>query len=308
MTRQQVIVLAGPTAVGKSTFLYDHLSEFPLYVLSADSMQVYRQADVLSASPSESKLNLLPHAGINEKAPDEESSVHEFLRRAKRREEELGPGGRILTVVGGTPLYLRSYLYGLDELPPPDEEFRSRLRRRAEREGRERVHERLATIDPQAAKNIHPNDLKRTIRALEIHHQTGRTKTELTSGEDELRPGIEPLILGLRRPAEELRSRIRRRCERMLEEGLVDEVKSLRAMNPSRTLRQAIGYEEGCRYLDGEIDRDELFDELESNTWEYARKQMTWFRQFPMEEWYHPDHQEEELIDAVEHLTKRAAC
>jgi len=211
----------------------------------------------------------------------------------------------LLAVVGGTPLYLKAFLYGLDELPPPDEDFREQLREQAEREGRAAVHDRLKDVDPTAAGNIHPNDLKRTIRALEIHHQTGRTKTEITSGDDTVRPEIDPTVIGLRRPDDELQDRIRRRCDRMIEHGLVEEVQELLQGDVARTLRQAIGVQEVQNFLDEDGTREELLEELTTNTWQYVRKQRTWYRQFPVRAWHHPESDRKEIVHHVEQLAQR---
>jgi tRNA dimethylallyltransferase len=286
--------------VGKSSFVYGHLSPEQNYVISADSMQIYRSFDVATATPSPEERERFPHAGVNEKDPSEEYSVREFLDRADRAVEEAHEADRIPLVVGGTGLYLKTFLHGLSEMPPANEAFRERLREEADETSRQAIHERLEDVDPTAAENIHPNDLKRTIRALEIYHETGRTKTELieTQESEGFRDGLEPTIIGLKRPMKELRRRIERRTASMLESGLVEEIRRLRnEWDVSQTVRQAIGYEEGVRYLDDEIDRETLAEEISNNTYQLARKQMTWFRQLPVETWYHPDDERGALID-----------
>lgn len=268
-------------------------------------MQVYRGVDVMTATPSSDELDILPHSGINDLSPADDYSVKDFLSRAQRAGKRAREAGHLLTVVGGTPLYLKAFLFGLDELPPPDEDFRQQLREQAEREGRAAVHDRLKDVDPTAAGNIHPNDLKRTIRALEIHHQTGRTKTEITSGTEEVRPEIDPEVVGLRRPDEELRARIRDRCDRMIQHGLIEEVRELLDGEVARTLRQAIGFQEVEAFLEDDLTREELAEEMSTNTWQYVRKQRTWYRQFPVREWYHPEADRKEIVNHVEQLAQR---
>ncbi|MFB6346102.1 MAG: tRNA (adenosine(37)-N6)-dimethylallyltransferase MiaA, partial [bacterium] len=161
-------------------------------------------------------------------------------------------------------------------------------------------HDRLKEIDPTAAENIHPNDTKRVIRALEIFHETGRTKTELTSGQDTIREHLDPTVIGLKRPRSELKERIRRRIDRMIDDGLIEEVKSLREeWDVSKTLRQAIGFRSVSQYLDGSLTKDEIKDTMYSRTKELARKQMSWFKKFPVDDWFHPEHDHEELIAAL---------
>ncbi|MFB6355073.1 MAG: tRNA (adenosine(37)-N6)-dimethylallyltransferase MiaA, partial [bacterium] len=220
--------------------------------------------------------------------------------------QEARDNGRIPVVVGGTALYIRAFLYGLDEMPGRDEALRDRLREQAEEHGSEHLHERLCSFDPEAAKQIHPNDLKRIIRAIEIFEVSGQTKTELTSGNNEIRSAINPFIVGLNREREELRTRIRERVEKMLDRGMIDEVKALnQEWEVSRTLKQAIGYREVQRYLDNEIDRDELVNDIVSNTSEFVRKQMNWFEKFPVDEWFHPDRDHKELIETFESNLER---
>ncbi len=288
--------------------MYGALSSFPLHVISADSMQVYRYFDVGTATPSPERTDLFPHTGINDIDPSEEYSVARFLEKADRAVADSQDRGRLPVVVGGTGLYLKAFLYGLDEMPPRNERLRQRLRRRVDEHSREHLHGRLREVDPRAAEKIHPNDVKRVIRALEIYYQTGRTKTELTGGETTLRGGIDPVILGLDRPRAELRDRIHRRAESMVEGGLIEEVRRLRSeWDPSRTLRQAIGFGETIRYLEDEIDRSTLVERITDNTIGFVRKQRNWFQKFPVRGWYHPDEDREELIHHIESQCKQFA-
>lgn len=311
MTKQRCLVLLGPTAVGKSSFLYDTLSPEDYYVISADSMQVYREFNVGTATPEPAVLDQVPHAGINEITPSEEYNVNRFLRLADAGLEQAEMMERMPVIVGGTGLYLKTFLYGMDEMPPANESFRQSLREEARKTSRQAIHDRLAEVDPKSAELIHPNDLKRTIRALEIYHETGQTKSELIEQQDDeptIRSKIEPMVIGLTRPLDELRGRIRRRVENMLENGLVEEINRLREeWDVSETVRQAIGFSEVVKFIENGFDRDELINEMSDNTYQFARKQMTWFRQLPVDSWYHPDDDREELIDHIGSIFERTA-
>lgn len=301
-------VILGPTAVGKSSLLYRDLGDCPFHVISADSMEIYRGFDVATETPSSSNLARFPHTAVNELDPSEDYSVADFLDRADRALDRVAPTDRVPVVVGGTALYLKAFLYGLDDMPPANPDFRERLRERARGRDDDFLHRRLREVDPDAADAIHPNDQRRLIRALEIYHETGRTKTELTRGERTIREEISPVIVGLNRPREELDRRIRRRVEGMLSRGLVDEIAELRErFNPGQTIRQAIGYDAVCRHLDGRIDRGEVVESMVEKTRELVRKQMSWFRRFPVDGWYHPESDRGELIQTVESKLERTA-
>lgn len=273
-------------------------------------MQIYRSFDVGTATPDPSELERFSHHGINEKSPAEEYNVNEFLEIADHGIKQAASQGRVPIILGGTGLYLKNFLYGMDDMPPANEKFRRRLRREAEETSRQAIHDRLREVDPQAAEQIHPNDLKRTIRALEIYHETGRTKTELIEqqGEETIRPEVAPRVIGLRRPMDALRTRIRQRVNRMIEQGLIEEVNRLREeWEVSETVKQAIGYSEVVDYLNDELNREQLVDTMTDNTYQFARKQMTWFRQLPVDTWYHPEENREELIEDIESIRERTA-
>lgn len=295
----QCTVLLGPTAVGKSNLMYSEFSELSLHVISADSMQIYRHFDVATATPPETDRNKFPHTGINEINPDDDFSVSEFLEMADRACKEAVENDRHPVVVGGTALYIQSFLYGLDDMPDKNPEYRRQLRREAEEKESDYLHQRLQSIDPDAAEKIHPNDKRRIIRALEIYHETGKTKTELTST-DEIRSQYEPTVLGLTRSREELDDRIESRVEQMLENGLIEEIRALKQdWDVSKTLKQAIGFQSVSDYLDGKISYSEIGELMVDRTRNLVRKQESWFKKLPVTEWFHPDHDNEELIDTV---------
>lgn len=285
--------------MGKSGFLYENFPDAPIHVIGADSMQVYRHFDVATATPTEDERNKFPHSLINEVDPSEGFSVTRFLERADEACREAREAGRHPILVGGTALYVRTFLYGMDEMPEKNPEFREEMRELAEETSRQHLHEKLEEIDPEAADSIHPNDRKRVIRALEIHHETGRTKTELSS-EDTIRPSIDPTVIGLRRDREELDERIGERIDRMLERGLVEEIRELRAdWDVNETISQAIGFRSVSEYLDDKIGSDEMVETIHDRTYQLVRKQETWYKKIPVDHWFHPEREKEELIATV---------
>ncbi len=264
-------------------------------------MQVYRGFEVATATPPADILNNIKHSGVNELEPSENFDVSTFLELADRATETALESGRLPVLVGGTAMYIQKYLYGLDEMPGANPEFRRRLRQRAKEAGRQQLHQELLEVDPQAAENIHPNDLRRVIRALEIYHETGRTKTELTSGEQQYRADLDPLLVYLKRPREELYSRIRKRAEKMIEQGLVEEIDQLRGRDHlNRNIKQAIGFAEGLGCLRGELTKEEAIENITRRTKQFARKQIRWFDRMPADVSGHPETDREELIRVIE--------
>ncbi|MFP4686546.1 MAG: tRNA (adenosine(37)-N6)-dimethylallyltransferase MiaA [bacterium] len=301
MSRTDCLVVVGPTASGKSSFLYNNFQDYPLYIISADSMQVYSGFDIATATPSAAELAMFPHAGINCLSPTENYNVADFLELCQQAFRDAGAAGCFPVVVGGTALYIKTFLFGLDEMPAADSEYRARLREQARKAAPDFLHEKLKKIDPAAAQKIHPNDWRRIIRALEIFHLSGKTKSELISENDKIRPGINPLVIGLNRPPKELKKRIRLRVEKMFDQGLAGEIESLREeYSLARNLRQAIGFPEVEKYLAGKIDKETLVAEMTASTWQFARKQMTWFKRLPVEKWYHPEEEKKELKKRIE--------
>jgi tRNA dimethylallyltransferase len=244
-------------------------------------------------------LNDLPHTGINELDPNEEFSVSAFLEMADRACVEAVGEGDHPVILGGTALYLRTFLYGLDNMPDKNPDFRRKMREFVADNSSQALHDRLKTVDPTAAENIHPNDTKRVIRALEIHHETGQTKTELKS-ENTIREAINPEVVGLSRPREELDARISKRVDKMLNDGLIEEIKELKKRwTLSTTLKQAIGFQSVTDYLDGKIDLDKVRETMVDRTRNLMRKQESWFKRFPVQNWYHPENDLEELMTTV---------
>ena len=277
--------LSGPTASGKSDLGVALARELAAEILSVDSMAVYRGLDVGTAKPTAEQREGVPHHLIDLVAPGEPFSVARWLAAAAAAVADCRRRGRRILFVGGTPLYLRALRDGLAPLPAGDPEFRRRLAEEAAAEGTAALHARLAAVDPAAAARIHPNDLKRIIRALEVERGTGRPLSAAFA------PAPHPvferqfLVLDLPRPI--LHDRIDRRVERMFAGGLVEETRAALAApgGIGPTASQAAGYAEAIDLVEGRIDRAEAIRRTQQRTRQLAKRQLTWLRSFKHAIW-----------------------
>ena len=276
-------LLTGPTASGKESAAMRLAERLGGEIVSVDSMKIYRGMDIGTAkAPAEARRKVRHHM-VDVAEPSETFSVAEYLAGAVEAERKICNRGRFAIFSGGTPLYIRGLLHGLFDGPAADWEIRRELLDRAEREGNESLHEELKRLDPEAAARIHPNDLKRVTRAIEVARITGEPISDRQTQLDSLaRPAR---VAVLRREPDDLRHRIERRVDRMLEAGLVAEARALRD-RLSRTAREGVGYKEILGYLDGEGSLSEARDRICARTWRMARKQMTWFRNLSPIRWF----------------------
>jgi tRNA dimethylallyltransferase len=250
-------------------------------------MKVYRRMDIGTVKPSPQVRAEIPHHLVDVVEPSEEFSVAQYVRNAERAIAAIHARGRPILVVGGTPLYIKALSEGLFEGPGADPEIRERLQRVAERDGAPALHERLKRVDPDAATRIHPNDLRRLVRALEVFELTGKRISSLQEQWDRERTRYECAFIGVRRDKEDLSRRINERVRRMMAAGLVDEVKSLLAEDRplSTAARQALGYAEIITHLAGGPGLAETIELTKINTRQFAKAQRTWFKRFRATEW-----------------------
>jgi len=281
--------LVGPTASGKSDLALAVAEAAGWELLSMDSMQVYRGMDVGTAKPDAAMRARVPHHLLDLVGPQAEFDVTEWLRAAERTLERLAARGRTALFVGGTAFYLKALVQGLFDGPDVDEALRAELEQRARDLGPVALHAELAAVDPRSAERLHPHDVRRVVRGLEVWRQTGRT---LSDWQREWHPGdARPAgrphrILGLRAPVEELDRRIRARCRAMLDGGWPEEARAIReGPGFSATSRQALGYAEVLRMLDGELDREACEEAIGLRTRQFARRQRTWLRGFAGIDW-----------------------
>ena len=283
-SKQKIIAVVGPTASGKTALSIALAKALGGEVLSCDSMQIYRDMDIGTAKPSAEEQDGVPHHLIDIAAADEPFSCAEYAAMAKEKIAEISSRGKVPIFCGGTGLYLDGVLRGGNsyEKTETDPEYRAALERMAAEQGAEAVHAMLAAVDPEAAQATHPNNIKRVIRALEIYHTTGVTKTELDRRSVQVESEYDALVLGLRFPnTEELYERINMRVDMMIEQGLLDECRRLMdagVFERSATAAQAIGYKELFPYLRGELSLESCVETLKMATRRYAKRQMTWFR------------------------------
>jgi len=277
-----VIFLMGPTAAGKTGLAVDLVQRLPLEIVSVDSAMVYRDMDIGTAKPSPEILRVAPHHLIDICDPSEVYSAARFRDDAMHCIQEIHARGRMPLLVGGTGLYFRALEQGLSELPSGDAGMRMRLEAEAEQIGWEAMHARLAEVDPEAARNIHPNDPQRIQRALEVYLLTGRTITEHYRGVLKQRIPYRVIKIIIT-PSD--RGRLHRQAEqrflRMLEEGLVDEVRSLRArgdLHAGLPAMRLVGYRQVWNYLEGELSYEVMIDKAVIATRQLIKRQLTWLR------------------------------
>ncbi|RMG60807.1 MAG: tRNA (adenosine(37)-N6)-dimethylallyltransferase MiaA [Deltaproteobacteria bacterium] len=276
---KRIIILGGPTATGKSDLALYLAERFPLEIVNFDSVQVYRYMDIGTAKPAKEERERVPHHLYDIRDPDEEFSAGEYVRVAPPVIEEVLSRGRIPILVGGTGLYARALLYGLDELPSSDR-VREELMERLEREGLESLWREMAGKDPESGRVIPPGDTHRVLRALEVMALTGEKYSALKRAWRERKPRYEHLFLATHMEREEVYRRINERAERMIREGLVDEVRGILAMGYSPDLKplRSHGYKHVIQFLRGEMSLEEALEEMKKEIRHYAKRQITWFK------------------------------
>lgn len=291
--RPFVLAIVGPTASGKTALSVRLAKEFNGEIVSCDSMQIYRGMDIGTAKPTEEEKRGIPHHMIDIADVGEIFSSADYAAGASKCIDDIISRGRLPIICGGTGLYLDALLRGDDNSGGgADLEYRAEMEALALEKGKEYVHSLLAELDPESADNIHPNNVKRVIRALEIRHVTGTNKSELDRLSREKDQKYDHLILGLRyNDRQVLYDRIDRRVDDMIAKGLCDEVKELydKGIFESKTASQAIGYKELLGYVKGELALDACVDELKRATRRYAKRQMTWFRALDGVDWIDVD-------------------
>lgn len=279
--------IVGCTASGKSGLGYELARHVDGEIVSLDSMKVYRRMDIGTGKPSRRLRQDLPHHLIDVVEPCEDFSVARYVELAERAIEEIDGRGKAIFVVGGTPLYAKGLTEGLFEGPGADQELRAKLHDIAAREGTNSLYQRLQTVDPQSTERIHPNDLRRIVRALEVFELTGRPISELQTQWDPPTRKYECAFFGLRREREDQNHRTNDRVRRMIEAGLVDEVRALLAEPKplSETARKALGYAEIIDHLAGKTTLADATEMIKINTRRLAKAQRTWFKRFREIEW-----------------------
>ncbi|MFQ5442427.1 MAG: tRNA (adenosine(37)-N6)-dimethylallyltransferase MiaA [Thermodesulfobacteriota bacterium] len=296
----KVVVIAGPTATGKSGVAVELCRLFNGEVINADSMQVYRFMEIGTAKPRVEERGEIPHHLIDVVDPDEDYTAARFRRDAHIKIEEIHARGKNPFVVGGTGLYIKALTKGIFEGPGPDPRLREKLLREAGEKGGESLYRRLEEIDPVSAGAIHPNNLQRVVRALEVFYLSKRPISEFQREHAFTEAPYDTLIIGLDKERERLYRGIDERVERMMEEGLVEETRGLMEMGYSTDLKPlgGLGYKEVSAFLRGDISLEEAARLIKRNTRRYAKRQLTWFKKYPEIKWFNPD-EKGAIISAV---------
>ena len=276
--KDTVLFIVGPTAIGKTALALKLARKIGAEIISCDSMQIYKGMDVLSQAPDRSETKKVRYHLIRFLSPSKEYSAGSFRKRAARLIEDIIARKKIPMIVGGTGLYIKGLVDGLFPTPEADLKFRLDMYDYASRYGNRRLHKKLADIDPRSAKAIHPNNVRRVVRALEICHSTGRTMTELKSDTKGIADKYRIKIFGLNAPREDVYTNINARVEKMFASGVVDEVKKLSKKRLSKTARAALGFKEILGFLKNEYSLDEAKELMKRNTRRFAKRQLTWFR------------------------------
>jgi tRNA dimethylallyltransferase len=275
---QKLIAVVGPTATGKTALALALARSLSGEIVGADSRQIYRYMDIGTAKPTPEEQSLAPHHVVDVVNPDQEFSLAQYLELAVAALDGVWSRGKQPLLVGGSGQYVWALLEGW-KVPrlPPQRELRRELEERAARQGAEALHRELARVDPKAAARIDPHNVRRVIRALEVHKATGRP---ISYWQEKGPPPWQTLILGLTCPRQELYRRIDARVDAMMKAGLVDEVRGLlaRGYSPSLPSLSGIGYRQICQYLAGEMDLATAVARIKTATHRLARQQYTWFR------------------------------
>lgn len=297
--RPPLLVLAGPTAVGKTALAVELCRRLGAEIISADSRQVYRYFDIGTAKPTPEELRLVRHHLVDILEPDQGYSAGRYARDARLVMSRLEAEGRRFVIVGGTGLYIRALVEGLSEIPPVDSEISLRLRREAEESGLDDLYRRLVEVDKITAQRLLPSDRARIIRALEVWESTGRP---ISFWQDLPRTGDGRSyhLVVLSRKRDELYRLIDDRADRMIAGGLLDEVRRLaeRGLRPAMEKLKAVGYREALSHLDGEMDLPAMAEAIKRNSRRFAKRQLTWFRGMAGARWVDLKN----MDSALEHL------
>jgi len=283
------IVVLGPTSVGKSALGIVLAEKLNGEIISLDSMQIYKWMDIGTAKPSAEELAAVPHHLIDCIPLNEKSDVASFITKAKEIESEILSRNAIPILVGGTAMYIKAFVDGLFEGPKSSPEIREKFTSIANEKGSEFLHrELLSPIDPITAKKIHPNDLFRIIRAIEVYELTGKPISAQQTQWNQNNKSTEYKLIGLTMPRELLYKKIEERVDKMINSGLVDEVKKLKSLGieKNKTAAQAIGYKELLAHINGEYSLERAIELIKRNTRRFAKHQLTWFRKDERIEWF----------------------
>ena len=278
--KHKVIVICGPTASGKTALSIELAKKINGEIVSADSMQIYKDMDIGTAKPTKQEMGEIKHYLLDFVSPEDRYSVAQYKQDAKKAIKEIINKGKTPIIVGGTGLYVDSLIYEIEYNDIKlDEEYRKKLEKIAEEQGLEELYKKAVEIDPEAMKKISQNDKKRIMRVLEIYHSTGKTKTEQEKESRKNPVEYDYRVFAINWDREILYQRINKRVDIMVEQGLIEEVKEiLNKYDKFPTAMQGLGYKEVVDYLNGIYTKEEMIEKIKLETRRYAKRQLTWFK------------------------------
>ena len=290
-----LVVITGPTAVGKTALTIELAQHYGIPIINADSRQIYRELKIGTAAPSDEQLQQAPHLFVGTKSIDDYYNASMYEQEVLSYIKESSSPIELLS--GGSMMYIDAVCNGIDDIPTVREDIREEMKRRYKEEGLEALCEELKQLDPEHYAIVDRQNYRRVIHALEICHQTGKTYTSFRTQQKKERP-FHIIKIGLNRDREELYQRINQRVDQMMADGLLDEVKGLVKKRHTNALN-TVGYKELFDYLDGRWPLEEAVERIKGNTRRYARKQLTWYKRDKDMRWFHPD----DIQDILNYIT-----
>lgn len=287
---KRLIVITGPTAVGKTNLCMDIAGQLRIPIINADSRQLFRQLPIGTAQPTKEQRARVRHYFVGTLDIGDYYSASMYEQDVMSLLQQLFAGSDYALLSGGSMMYIDAVCNGIDDIPTVDDETRSLMKRRLAEEGLEALVEELKRLDPEHYELVDRQNPRRVVHALEICHMTGKTYTSFRTSQKKQRP-FEIIKIGLNREREELYQRINRRVDQMMEEGLLEEARMMLPYREANALN-TVGYKELFNYFDGVWNLSEAVERIKGNTRRYARKQLTWFKRDTQMRWFHPDDQE----------------
>lgn len=300
MNKEKILVIVGPTAVGKTSLSIKLAKKFNGEIISGDSMQIYKDLDIGTAKITEEEKEGIPHHLIDLKEIEENYSVADFQKEASKKIKEITKRDHLPIIVGGTGLYIESLLYPVSHgKAEANKALRNELEIYAKKQGNEALWERLNSIDPKAARKIHPNNIRRVIRAIEVFEVSGKLFSDFQNERKNKESNYDYFIIALNTDRQLLYERINQRVDLMIEEGLLEEARNLWEkvdFNPKIQSTKGIGYKEFLKYILQEKSLEESVNQIKQNSRRYAKRQLTWFRnRFENVHWYNLLENEESI-------------
>lgn len=302
------IVLAGPTAVGKTALSLDLAEAIDAEIISADSRQCYQLMNIGTATPTEEERGDIPHYNLSIIDPAEKDSAVNFYERARQWEQQIQSRSKHVLYVGGSTLHVQCAIQPLDDVPEAKQENVERLESRVEEEGIEPLYRKLQEVDPEYAQNMDGMNTQRIIRALDVWMQSGRPFSSFHSDDNTITVDDDMVVFGLKRERQNLYDRINRRVDQMFEQGFLDEVRYL--LESGYSLDDpglnTVGYKEAIAYLNDEISREQMIRDMKTQSRRYAKRQLSWFRRWDFMHWIDMDNTDTE--GAVDFIRSRLAA